>query len=117
MENTQEYIEKRALFDEYYHKEIFPRMQELENKRKKYFNCFMFASIFTLSWSIALFCGVLDKFIEMLEAKGVNVELLSCLLVLFICLPMVGFKRQAKESLFPLSLMLMKRAKKCFGEL
>jgi len=102
MQNSQEYNILKSSFDSYYQAKILPQLHEIEQKRKRYFFSFVFASIFTLAWCILLLQGKLNSIIDELSSKGINIGLLSCLFILLICLPMIGYHRQSKESLLPL---------------
>ena len=102
MKNTDEYIDQKTLFDGYYKEKILPKLQIIEEQRKKYFYLFMSSLIFTIIWGVIYVTGVASDFFGKLEECAINVGLIFCIIVLLLCIPMIGYHRHAKESLLPI---------------
>ncbi|MBR1374032.1 DUF3137 domain-containing protein [bacterium] len=89
-------IEKKK-FMQYYQQTIKPNLAPLEQRRKKKLYLFIIMCCSVLIW-IGSLCNFRGKGGEILDRYGA----VFCFIVLAICLPMLAYYRQSKESILPL---------------
>lgn len=99
MQDNQDISVIKAQFDAYYETTIIPSLSALEAKRKKYLLLFSLISPLALGWLVYAFSELGTK---KTDTSFCYLELVACLLILVVFLPMLRYYRQSKESILPL---------------
>lgn len=101
MEPDSQYVVQKQNFDSYYEQNILPMLQIIEKTRKKYFKWFVFLCLTVLIWIIYIALNFKLR-ISSTETNGSELDLVMCIMALFVCMPMFLYYRKIKESLLPL---------------
>lgn len=99
MSDNLEYNAAKQQFEVYYTQKVLPKLQQIEQKRKKMLCVFMIMATLSAGW---LGC-VVWHFTSSGRMTDIPVifNIAGCITVLLMCLPMFGYYRQSKESLLP----------------
>lgn len=100
LENNPDYLAKKNEFSRYYEQKILPSLMPLEKKRRKYLATFLVICIFVIAW-IAYSISTMQK-MPANNNTDTCFGLVSCILILLLCLPMFSYFKQSKENLLPL---------------
>ncbi len=100
MSDNLELNAAKRQFDIYYAQTLLPKLQQLEQKRKKMLFRFYLISLFALGWFGYIISSLIIS--ESSTHIPVGVNIIGCVAVLLTSLPMFLYYRQSKESLLPL---------------
>lgn len=89
-------------FDSYYTQMIFPKLQQIEQMRKKMLYRFYSMVSLVAAWLGFIFWRHFISPIEMGNNIPVCIDIAGCIAVLLAAIPMFSYYRQSKESLLPL---------------
>ena len=100
MKPNSQYLAEKQKFDDYYAQEILPTLQAIEKTRKKYFRWFMFLCLIVLAW-IAYIIMTFKERISGISEYSSALDVVMCIMVLAVCLPMFLYYKKSKESVLP----------------
>lgn len=101
MEADSQFIVEKQKFDKYYTQNILPRLQTIEKTRKKYFRWFISLCLIVLAWIIYIAVNFKQRMSDTTNYNS-GLDIVMCIVVLAVCLPMFLYYKKSKESILPL---------------
>ena len=99
MFNSQDYLELKKQFDEYYQNKILPDLVKSEGIRKLYLRMFLIISMLVLIWFVVVIYNQFTPGESILVAIISKLEIINVVIVLTVCIPLYLYNKITKMNI------------------
>ena len=99
MFNSQDYLELKKQFDEYYQNKILPDLVKSEGIRKLYLRMFLIISMLVLIWLAVVIYNQFTPGESIIDAILSKLEIINVVIVLTVCIPLYLYNKITKMNI------------------
>ena len=99
MFNSQDYLELKKQFDEYYQNKILPDLVKSEGIRKLYLRMFLIISMLVLIWFAVVIYNQFTPGESIIDAILSKLEIINVVIVLTVCIPLYLYNKITKMNI------------------